>query len=282
MDSKFIENITIDEERAFYSTRNATFNHINISGPADGESAFKECRDIVINNSNFDLRYPCWHVINLKLENCTLQSTARAAFWYDENIDLNFVNDVGIKSLRECNAISISNSRFVSDEICWRCKDITITSSEISGEYAFFESKDIIIQDLQFVGKYSFQYVDKMLITNSNLDTKDAFWHSKNVTVIGSTIKGEYLGWYSENLKLINCTIIGTQPLCYCKNLVLENCKMINTDLAFEYSEINGSIDGENVTIKNPLKGKLISKKNFELIIDENDKSNGQFTLILE
>ena len=89
-----------------------------------------------------------------------------------------------------------------------------------------------------------------MELENCNLDTKDAFWHSKNVTVRDSVIKGEYLAWFSENLTLINCKIIGTQPLCYCKNLKLINCTMEDTDLSFEYSEVEADIKGNVVSIK--------------------------------
>jgi len=85
------------------------------------------------------------------------------------------------------------------------------------------------------------------------LDTKDALWHSKNVTVKNSTLKGEYLEWFSEGLTLINCKIIGTQPLCYCKNLKLINCTMEGTDLSFEYSEVEATINGHVDSIKHPL-----------------------------
>jgi hypothetical protein len=129
--------------------------------------------------------------------------------------------------------------------------------------------KDISIDNLNFKGKYSFQYCENINIKDSNLDTKDAFWHSKDVKVENSIVKGEYLGWYSENLTLINCTIIGTQPLCYCKNLTLINCKFEQADIAFEYSEVNGNIIGDIVSIKNPLSGSIVVDGVKEIIKDD-------------
>lgn len=41
-----VENKTFDEERAFYGARNVKVKNVSIDGPADGESAFKECRDV--------------------------------------------------------------------------------------------------------------------------------------------------------------------------------------------------------------------------------------------
>ena len=118
-------------------------------------------------------------------------------------------------------------------------------------------------------GKYSFQYIDNMTIENSFLDTKDAFWHSKNVTVKDSVVKGEYLGWYSEGLTLIRCEIIGTQPLCYCKRLKLVDCRMHGCDLAFEYSDVNATIDGHIDSVKNPKSGKIVADSVGKIISED-------------
>lgn len=280
MARRIIRNITDDQERAFYASKDIDFENITIEGPADGESAFKESRDITIKDSSFVLRYPFWHNTNVTLTNCTFADTSRAAFWYDDKLVLTNVNSKGVKAIRECSNIVIDNSSFESEEFCWRSNNIKVTNSKIVGFYAFFECKNIDIEKIDFQGKYSFQYVENMEIRDSYLNTKDAFWHTKNVTVRNTTIIGEYLAWYSENLTLINCHIKGTQPLCYCKNLKIIDCSFEDCDLSFEYSEVNGNIIGEITSIKNPLKGKLILDKKPEIIIDEHDRSNGNFEFI--
>ena len=118
-------------------------------------------------------------------------------------------------------------------------------------------------------GKYSFQYMQNLEIRDSYLDTKDAFWHSQNVTVVNSTIKGEYLAWFSENLTLINCHISGTQPLCYCKGLKLVNCTMEETDLSFEYSEVDADIRGHVDSVKNPKSGRITADSVGEVIMTD-------------
>ena len=280
MARRIIRNIVDDQERAFYASRDVDFENIEIAGPADGESAFKESRDINVSNSSFSLRYPFWHNTNVTLTNCTFADTSRAAFWYDDGLVLTNVNSKGVKAIRECSNIEINNSTFESEEFGWRSNNIKVQNSKIVGFYAFFECKNIEIEKMEFQGKYSFQYVENMEIRDSYLNTKDAFWHTKNVTVRNSTIIGEYLAWYSENLTLINCHIKGTQPLCYCKNLKIIDCTFEDCDLSFEYSEVNGNIIGEITSIKNPIKGKLILDSKPELIIDENDRSNGEFEII--
>lgn len=278
---KIVRNETTDLERAYYASNGVSFSSITIKGPADGESAFKECKNIDVSNSKFYLRYPFWHNRNADYYRLTLSKTARAPWWYDNHITFNKVKCKGVKALRECKNITIVDSYFESVEFGWNCINVLVFDSYIEGFYAFFGSREITINNLDFKGKYSFQYTRNVEINNSNLDTKDAFWHSKNVTVINSVVKGEYLAWYSENLTLVNCKIIGTQPFCYCKGLKLINCTTEACDLAFENSEVEGNIIGDIVSIKNPMIGKLeVSGKIGEVIIDEHDRSKGRFLLI--
>ena len=260
-----------DVERAFYASKNTSFNNINIYGPADGESAFKESKGINLTNSNLHLRYPLWHNTDLELDCVTFATTARAPLWYCKDVTARRLSIYSVKAFRETIDVKIEQSGLNSEEIFWRCKNIDCNQCNIDGFYAFFESENIKLNQCMFKGKYSFQYTKNVEINDTNFDTKDAFWHSKNVTIRGSTLKGEYLGWYSENLTLINCKISGTQPFCYCKNLKLINCEMFDADLAFEYSSVKAILKGKLISIKNPSKG-TISVPSLGKLILENSK----------
>jgi hypothetical protein len=107
------------------------------------------------------------------------------------------------------------------------------------------------------------------VIRNSNLQTKDAFWHAKNVRVEDSVVAGEYLGWYSEGLTLVRCRISGTQPLCYCKNLTLIDCTMEDTDLSFEYSDVQADVRGNILSVKNPKSGRIAADSIGKVILEE-------------
>ena len=265
---KLIHNEKFDEERALYGISDTMVQNCNFDGPADGESAFKECTNIEVEGCFFNLRYPLWHVDKAVLKNCRMTENCRAALWYDRNILIENCEMHGIKALRECNGVELKNCDIVSPEVLWKCSDIKIKSVQIESEYPFFESSKLIIEDMKMKGKYSFQYVKEMIIINSVLDTKDAFWHSKNITVYDSVVKGEYLGWYSENVRFVRCKIIGTQPLCYCKGLILEDCTMEGTDLAFERSEVDADIKGKIDSLKNPLKGTIRADEIGELVVE--------------
>lgn len=263
------ENQTFDEERALYGVHDAHIVNCVFDGPADGESALKECGRLTVDNCDMNLRYPFWHVNQALISNCRMPETCRAALWYDRDVTLRCCIMNGIKALRECDHSVVEDCTIHSPEFGWICRGITVKNTELISEYPFFQSKDLKIDGLHMKGKYSFQYVENAVIKNSVLDTKDAFWHSKNVTVVDCIVKGEYLAWYSENLKLVRCKIIGTQPLCYAKGLVLENCEMENTDLAFEKSQVTASVKGSILSVKNPAEGKIEADRIGEIILDE-------------
>lgn len=274
-----IKDLTNGKERAFYNSKGIIFDNITIDGVEDGESAFKESKNLKVLNSKFLLRYPFWHNTVLEIQDSYFSDTSRAPIWYCQNVVLNNIKCYGVKAVRECKNININNSYIESSEFCWLSDIIHIEETTLFSEYAFLHSKNMDINRLSFKGKYSFQYVKDVRITNSYLDTKDAFWHSENVTVTNSIVKGEYLGWYSKNLTLIDCKIIGTQPLCYAKNLNLVNCEFIDTDLCFEKSEVYGNILSDVISIKNPAKGALIVKNLKELILDDEEGVNKNFHL---
>ncbi len=252
-----IENRQFDEERALYFSRECDIRNCIFAGPADGESALKESRDITLRDCSFSLRYPLWHVKEFTMERTTMDEKTRAAIWYAENGVIRDCVLEGIKAVRECRSISIENSKAISPEFGWKSSDISVRDTEIESEYIFLDSRNVKLEHVKMKGKYSFQYMEGLEITDCVLDTKDAFWHSRNVTVRDSIVKGEYLAWFSDGLTLINCKIIGTQPLCYCTNLRLINCTMEDTDLAFEYSDVEADVRGHVISIKNPKSGTI-------------------------
>ena len=266
---KEIAGKRFDEERSLYNLTKADVLDCVFAGPADGESVLKEARDVYLENCDFSLRYPLWHVEKFHVHDSRMDELTRAAIWYAKDGKITDSDLGGIKAVRECRNITIQNCKINSTEFGWKCDGITLDDSAISSEYLFLDSKNVRLHNVQMKGKYSFQYMENLTITNSNLDTKDAFWHSKNVTVIDSVVKGEYLGWFSEGLTLINCRIIGTQPLCYCKDLRLIGCTMEGTDLAFEYSDVEATVLGHVDSIKNPKSGEVLVDSVGEVIMED-------------
>lgn len=265
----FIENKTLDEERALYGSQGLTVRNCSFDGPADGESALKESRDLIVENCFFNLRYPFWHDDHVTIHGSEMTELCRAALWYSHDVEIQDTRLHGIKALRECGRVELRGCDIISPEFGWSARKVKLADCAIQSEYCFLRGEDLALTDVRFQGKYSFQYVKNATIERCSLDTKDAFWHSENVTVTDSVVKGEYLGWYSQNLTLIRCRIIGTQPLCYCKGLKLVDCQMEDADLAFERSEVEASVTTPILSVKNPRAGTITAPEVGELVMDD-------------
>lgn len=270
-----IENKTYDMERALYGSRDITIHHCAFDGPADGESALKESRNIRVADCFFNLRYPFWHDDELKISDSEMTEFCRAALWYSNDIEIMDTKLHGIKALRECSRVKMQGCDVISPEFGWSVQNIEMKDCTVQGEYFMMRSDHLDFDNITLKGKYSFQYIQDSVFENCNFDTKDAFWHAKNVTVRNSIVKGEYLAWYCENVTFENCKILGTQPLCYCKNLKLINCEMIDTDLCFEKSGVEATITTPVISIKNPLSGRIYVPSVEEIIRDD-EKSHGE------
>lgn len=266
---------TFDEERALYGSNDLFLSDCIFSGPADGESALKESSHITVENSLFNLRYPFWHDHDLNITGCELTELCRAALWYSSGITIKGTKLHGIKGLRECSDVSVSNSDILSPEFGWSTRRIFMEDTKAVSEYFMMRSEDLTFRNVTLQGKYSFQYIKNAVFENCTFETKDAFWHGENITVRNSVIKGEYLAWYSNGLTLENCKIIGTQPFCYCTNLKLIHCEMIDCDLAFEKSEVEATVTTPIASIKNPKSG-IIQVPAVGEIIRDDPQSQGQ------
>lgn len=273
-----IADKTFDAERALYGKKDLWVKNCAFDGPADGESAFKECRNITADGCFFNLRYPFWHDNGVKIIASEMTAFCRAALWYSRDIDICGTKLHGIKALRECSDVAMRECDVISPEFGWSVQGIKMEDCTAEGEYFMMRSGHLHFRNVQMKGKYSFQYIADSIFEDCVFDTKDAFWHAKNVVVKNSVVKGEYLAWYCENVTFENCKIIGTQPLCYCKNLKLLNCEMIETDLCFEKSEVEATITTSVDSIKNPLCGHIYVPEVGQIIRDE-EESKGEIII---
>lgn len=265
---QIVENKSFDEERAFYGSEGVRAVNCKFDGEADGESAFKESKNIEAESCFFNLRYPFWHDKFVSINNSEMTPLCRAALWYSNDIIVKNTIMHGIKALRECENVELENVDICSPEFGWFSKNVRLSSSRAEGEYFMLNGSDINFKDVRFTGKYSFQYIENATFENCAFLTKDAFWHAKNVLVKNSVVRGEYLAWYSDGVTFENCLIYGTQPLCYCKNLKLIDCEMYEADLAFELSEVYATVKNPIISIKNPLSGEINIPSCGELIND--------------
>lgn len=259
-------------ERPLFGTHDLHLDNVTILA---GESAIKECSNIVATNCRFEGNYPFWHVHGFTIQDCYFAVGGRSALWYSDHLKMIDTVIDAPKMFREMHDLDIRNVVMNdADEVFWKCNHLRIENLKLhDGTYPFMFSNDIYVDGLESDSKYVFQYVKNVEIHNAKITTKDAFWEVENVTIYDSELNGEYLGWHSRNLRLVNCRISGEQPLCYAHDLILENCTFDpSCDRAFEYSTLHADIRGAITNIKNPTSGVIVADHIGSVTIDENIK----------
>ena len=202
---KLIANTEFGGERPLFASHDLHIDNVTIR---EGESAIKECSNIVATNCRFEGNYPFWHVHGFTIKDCYFAVGGRSALWYSDHLKMQDTVIDAPKMFREMNDIDIENVEMNdADEVFWRCSRINVKNLKLhGGTYPFMFSTDISVDGLESDSKYVFQYA------NAKITTKDAFWEVENVTIYDSELNGEYLGWHSRNLRLVNCHISGEQP----------------------------------------------------------------------
>ena len=265
------ENEKYYGERLMYVAKDITTRNCSFD---DGESPFKECSNVTVENCTFGCKYPFWYTNGINMSYGTLEQTARAGLWYCDNIDIKYANIEAPKNLRRCNHVKLTDVKFPNgQETLWDCHDVELLYVESEGDYFAMNSSDLHIERMNLKSKYSFDGVKNETIINSSIIGRDAFWNCENITVYDSYIEGEYIAWNSKNITFVNCTIKSLQGLCYSDNIVLKNCKLEGTSLAFEYSTVDATITDKVDSILNPKSG-VIKAKGIGLLILEKDKSD--------
>ena len=267
---KIIKDTEFGGERPLFAASDLILENVTVHA---GESALKQCRNIVARGCRFEGKYPFWHVDNFAIEGCLFTPGARAALWYSRDLIMKDTLVEAPKMFREMEHLSLQGVKIPdAQETLWHCRDIQLRDVEVANaDYLFMHCDDIDIDGYKQHGNYSFQYCNRVTIRNAEIHSKDAFWNTNDVTIIDSKITGEYLGWHSRRLRLVNCHISGTQPLCYCRDLVLENCTFdADCDLAFENSSLDADVTSYITSVKNPRTGSIKAKSIGEIIIDEN------------
>ena len=149
------ENETHDEERAFYGLKDAVIKNCKIDGPADGESAFKECRDIVVEDTFFNLRYPFWHVDNVKISNCTMTENCRAALWYDKGAFIDSCKIIGTQPLCYVKGLVLEDCEMEGCDLSFERSEVNATvrghidsvKNPISGRITVDSIGEIILEE---------------------------------------------------------------------------------------------------------------------------------------
>ena len=186
-----IRNKEYGGERPLFATHDLQLEDVTIHA---GESALKECSNIIAINCRFEGKYPFWHTNGFIVKNCLFTEGARAALWYSQSLQMADTLVEAPKMFREMDGIKLENVQLPNAlETFWYCRNIELKNVQIDkADYLFIHSENIKIQNYAQNGNYSFQYCKNVEIRNAVINSKDAFWNTENVTVYDSELNGEY------------------------------------------------------------------------------------------
>ncbi|WP_044266635.1 DUF3737 family protein, partial [Bacteroides timonensis] len=109
-------------ERPLFGTHDLQLENVIIRA---GESAIKECSNIIATNCRFEGNYPFWHVHGFTIDRCFFDVGGRSALWYSDHLKMKDTRIDAPKMFREMNDIDLENVEMNdADEVFWRCNDL--------------------------------------------------------------------------------------------------------------------------------------------------------------
>ena len=171
---RLIKDKEFGGERPLFASHDVHLDNVTILA---GESAIKECSNIVATNCRFEGNYPFWHVHGFTIQDCYFAVGGRSALWYSDHLTMRDTVIDAPKMFREMNDIEIWNVEMNdADEVFWRCDRIRVRDLKLhGGTYPFMFSSDIYVDGLESDSKYVFQYVRNVEIHHSEDDDKGRF-----------------------------------------------------------------------------------------------------------
>ena len=123
----------------------------------EGESPLKESRDISLEGSIFQWKYPLWYSKNIAVKDGTWAEMARAGVRYTDDMTVERALIEAPKNFRRCRRLTLKEVALPNAlETLWHCTDVTLDHVMAKGDYFAMDCENMKIQDFQLAGNYSF------------------------------------------------------------------------------------------------------------------------------
>ena len=118
-------------ERPLFGSHDLHIDNVTILA---GESAIKECRNIMATNCRFEGNYPFWHVHGFTIDHCYFATGGRSALWYCDHLVMRDTVIDAPKMFREMDVLDIENVVMNdADEVFWKCNNIRVRNLKLKG-----------------------------------------------------------------------------------------------------------------------------------------------------
>lgn len=218
-----------------------------------------DCANVLVQNSIFAVERPLVGAVKTIISMCDFDQTTRGTLSDSNRIVVQHCVFEGADSLSACERVHLHESEIYGYGLARDCKRLKLTSVIVEGVDAFLNCSNLAAWNLSVAGDGAFRHLENSLITGSIINGDDVLAYAKNVTLRDCVITGRRIGWMAQDLTFINCTIVGEAPLCRGREINVIDCRMLLADMAFEYSEIEASINGHINSVINPLSGTILA-----------------------
>ena len=152
-----IKDMEFSGERPLFASHDLQLDNVVIHA---GESALKECSNIIAIGCRFEGKYPFWHVDGFTIKNSLFTEGGRAALWYSQNLVMTDTRVEAPKMFREMDGIRLENVQLPNaQETLWHCRNVELINVQIDhADYLFMHGENIKIRNYAQNGNYSFQY----------------------------------------------------------------------------------------------------------------------------
>lgn len=176
-------------ERAEYFSHDV--HYVN-STFLDGESPLKHGKNLLLEQTSFEYKYPLWNTENATVKKSIFHDLSRSGLWYAKNIKIEDTVIDAPKEFRRCDGVFLKKVTFGNaEETLWSCKNIQIEQVYAKGNYFAMNSENFKASDFVLDGNYFLDGGKNIEIHNAKLNSKDSFWNCENVTIYDSFICGE-------------------------------------------------------------------------------------------
>ena len=159
----------------------------------------------VVEDTSFSssARAPFWYSKNLKLNN--VKSDAVKVFRECENVIIENSSFISEEPFWKCSNLNVNNSKLAGFYAFFGSKAVTVDNIEFTGKYSFQYIKNLFINNSKLDTKDAFWHCKDVVVSNSVIKGEYIGWYSKNMTFINCTIESHQPFCYAYNIRFVNC-----------------------------------------------------------------------------
>ena len=179
----------------FWYSRNLKLNKVK----SEAVKVFRECENVLIENSEFISEEPFWNCVNINVNKSKLAGFY--AFFGSKAVTVSDVEYTGKYSFQYIKNLFINNSKLDTKDAFWHCKDVVVCNSVIKGEYIGWYSKNMTFINCTIESHQPFCY-------SKNLKFIDCKMHNCDLAFENSTVRGNVIGEIDSIKNPIKCDLI--------------------------------------------------------------------------